>query len=475
MNSGNDFALSPGAAARSPLRGSTEYGWLDLAFVESWILDTTYSEDCFHLTYCHSHAPWRVRPLWRWHRPDRTDRLMATSRAAELLRKPGQSQRATFLDLFFDLVFVFALTRVTQRLLEDFTSEQRIVVSEAGQTLLLLLALWLVWVYTAGIADPYDPQRPEIQLLVVATMFGSMVMAVALPEAFGDRGLVFASAYLAIHIGRDLFFVLALRGHEARRRAARPLFWFGISAVPWMAGALFPEGVERGVLWTVAVTMDYTAVMLRWPTPGLGRLAAAEVPVVAEHLAERYQQFFIIALGEAILVIGLAFSGGGFGAGRAAAFVVAFASTVLLWRIYIYRAGTLLPAAIAAAPDPARIARSAASAHLPMVAGVVAIAVGHELVIEHPFGHTDPAWIAVILGGPALFLAGRALFEYAVFGRVSRNRVIGLLVLAVMAPAMVLLPPLVVAIAATVVLVGIAVSDSVRAWGHPPEQPSPPR
>ena len=87
--------------------------------------------------------------------------------------------------------------------------------------------------------------------------------------------------------------------------------------------------------------------------------------------------------------------------------------------------GSCWPAAIAAAPDPARLAVSAIYAHLVMVAGIVATAVGDELVIAHPLGHTQPAWVAVILGGPALFLAGRARFEYAVFGRVSRDRPIG--------------------------------------------------
>jgi low temperature requirement protein LtrA len=400
---------------------------------------------------------------------------MATSGAADLLRKPGQPQRATFLELFFDLVFIFALTRVTQRLVEDVTSQRRIVVSEAGQTLLLLLALWLVWALTASVTDLYDPQRSEVQLLVVATMFGSLVIAVALPEAFGGRGLVFASAYIAIHIGRSLFVFVTLRGDEARRRATRPLFWFALSAVPWIVGALFPEGPARGVLWTVAVAVDYAAATLRYPTPWLGRASESEIPVLAEHLSERYRQFFIVALGESILVIGLTFSGSGFETGRTAAFVVSFVTTVLLWRIYIYRAGELLPAATAVSPGPGRLAVSASYAHLIMVTGVVTVAVGEQLVIGHPFGHSDPAWVALIFGGPALFLVGRALFEYAVFGRVSRDRVIGVLALAATAPAMVLVPPLVVAIAATLVLAGIAVSDAARALGRPPEPPSPPR
>jgi low temperature requirement protein LtrA len=229
------------------------------------------------------------------------------------------------------------------------------------------------------------------------------------------------------------------------------------------------------VLWTLAVAVDYTAYALRYPLPGLGRTLTSELPNVAEHLAERYRQFFIIALGELILVTGLALRGTGFAADRTAAFVVSIATTVLFWRIYIYRAGEVSAAAIAAAPDPARRALSMSYAHLVMVAGVVVTAVGDELVIAHPFGHTKPAWIAVTLGGPALFLAGRAGFEYAVFARVSRDRPIGVLVLAVLTPAALLVPPLLAALAATAVLAGIAIADAARARGRPPEPPSPPR
>lgn len=121
--------------------------------------------------------------------------------------------------------------------------------------------------------------------------------------------------------------------------------------------------------------------------------------------------------------------------------------------------------AVAAARHPLRVAVSAIYAHPVMVAGIVAISVGAQLVIEHPFGHTQPAWVAVILGGPVLFLAGRAIFEYAVFGRVSRDCVAGVLVLAAISPATIFLPPVLVAAAAALVLAGIAVADAARARG----------
>ncbi|MFE9693472.1 low temperature requirement protein A [Micromonospora sp. NPDC005806] len=389
-----------------------------------------------------------------------------TGGAARVVRAP-EEPRATFLDLFLDLVFVFALLRLSQTLLEHLNW------SGAFQTLVLLLAAWRVWSASSEVADRFDPRRPAIQALVIGCMFGSMVLATAVPEAFGTHGMVFAGAYVAVQVGRALFLVIATRGDERQRPEMRVLFWFGVSAVPWLAGAAV-QGWPRVVLWALAVAMDYTVLRLGWPTPRLGRASAAEFSISGEFLAERHRQFFIIALGELILVTGLGLSGDGFEADRSTAAVVAFATTVLLWRIYIHRAGEVLGGAVAAAPDPLRVAVSAVYAHLVMVAGIVAISVGDELVIEHPFGHTPPAWVAVVLGGPALFLAGRAIFEYAVFGRVSRNRVAGVLVLAVISPATIFLPPVLVAAAAALVLAGIVVTDAARARRRPPQEPSPP-
>jgi low temperature requirement protein LtrA len=364
-------------------------------------------------------------------------------------------------------VFVLALTQLSRGLVQHLTW------TGAFQTLLLLLALWWVWGFTAGVTDRFDPQRPPIQLLVVASMLGSLLLAAAVPEAFSQQGPLFAGALVAINVGRSAFLVIVLRGQEAQRLWARHLVWFGVSAVPWIAGAVTHDST-RAALWAGAVAVDYTAAALRWPTPGLGRGTVSEFSPAGEHIAERYRQFFIIALGELIVVPGLAFSGSSFHADRTMALVVSFATTVLLWRIYIYRAGELFGTAVATARDPVRVVLAAAYSHLVMVAGIVVTAVGDELVIAHPSGHTHLAWIAVVFGGPGLFLAGRAIFEYAVFNRVSRNRWIGLLALAALTPVMLHSPPLIVAIAATAVLTGIAASDTARPRRRPPETPSPP-
>jgi low temperature requirement protein LtrA len=397
---------------------------------------------------------------------------MTEERGAELLRHGKTSPRATFLELFFDVVYVFALTRVSYRLVSAFTTNRRTLLPEVGQTLLLLLALWLVWSLTAWTTSRYDPQRPAIQLVVVGSMFGSMVMAVSLPEAFDTRGLSFVLGYILIQVGRPLFVVWAVRGHPQRQIATGLLVWSSISAVPWLIGALASNDA-RGVWWTLALLVDYGAAWLGWPLPRFGRAPASGWAITAEHLAERYQQFTIIAIGEMILITGLGFSGSEVGPVRWVALAIAFGTSVLLWRIYFYRAGTLLGDAVAASPRPARLAQSATYTHLVMVAGIVTTAVGYDLVITHPLGHTDPAWLLAIIGGPALFVVGRARFEYEVFGRVSPSRPAGLIALLVMAPAMLLVPPLAVGAATTLVLSGIAVADAVRARGRPAERPAP--
>ncbi|SCG74997.1 low temperature requirement protein A [Micromonospora inositola] len=390
---------------------------------------------------------------------------MTRNRSTGLLRSPGDPQQPAFLELFFDLAFVFALTQLSHGLIEDLSW------NGAFQTLVLLLAVWWVWSLTATIIDRLNPQRSAVQLLVIATMVGSLVMAVAVPDAFGDTGLIFAGAYVAIQVGRGVTLLVILRDDELRRAAVRILVWSLVSAAPWIIGAV-AEDAMRGALWALAVAVDYTAGLLRYPRPGLGPSPEWQGTVAGEHLAERYRQVFIIALGEDILVTGLALSSRGFAADRTMAFLVSIATTVLVWRIYLHRAGASLAEAIAAAPAPRRLARSALMAHLLMVAGIMVTAVGDELLVAHPFGHTQPSSIAVILGGPALFVLGRATFEYAVFGRVSRDRPIGLLVLAALAPATLLGPPLLAALASTAVLAGIAVTDAVRDWER---QPAPPR
>jgi low temperature requirement protein LtrA len=162
------------------------------------------------------------------------------------------------------------------------------------------------------------------------------------------------------------------------------LLWFAVSAVPSIVGAIV-SSPTRVALWILALAIDYTGTILFYPAPWTGPMRL-QWPVVPEHSAERYRQFFIIALGELVLIAGTTYGGNYFGyGGRTAAFVVSFISTVLLWQIYTHRTGDMLPGAIATASDPYRVIRRALDPHLLMVVGILSISAGYELVIQHPF------------------------------------------------------------------------------------------
>src|SRR5215212_6406836 len=151
-----------------------------------------------------------------------------------LRREAAVEQRTTTLELFYDLVFVFAVTQVSHLLLGHLTWEG------AGQAALVLLVVWWSWNYTTWVTNELDPDAIAVRLLLIGLMLASFLMAIAIPEAFGERGLLFAGAYVAIQLGRHLFltFVAARPGSVERTRAGRILIWFVVAGVFWIAGGL---------------------------------------------------------------------------------------------------------------------------------------------------------------------------------------------------------------------------------------------
>jgi len=376
--------------------------------------------------------------------------------SAGMLRARGERrQRVTFMELFFDLVYVVAVTQLSQRLLEHLN------VHGALQTLLLLLAVWSAWIYTAWITNWFDPDHPTIRLMLLGTMLVSLIMSATLPAAFGERGLLFAGAFVAIQVGRNLF-VVAVLGSEPklRRNFQRILAWLVAGGMIWLVGGL-AQGPAREALWIAAVIVDYTGPILGFFTPGLGRSETTEWTITGAHLAERCNLFLIVALGESILVTGATFGRQEFSALALAALAVAFLGSVALWWIYFDRAAEASSEVIATSVDPGRLGRSAYTYfHLPMVAGIIVTAVGDELTIAQPVGPASAVTIVVVLSGPALFLAGHALFKWAVFGHVSVPRVLAIIALAALGPVGLIVAPLTLASAAVLVLAGVAAWDT---------------
>src|SRR5919202_2363121 len=209
------------------------------------------------------------------------------------------SQRASTLELFYDLVFVFAITQVSHLLLEHLTW------AGAGQALIVLLAVWWSWNYTTWTTNELDTETIPVRLLMLALMLASLLMAVAIPQAFGDRALLFVGSYVVIQVGRHTFltFAAAEPGTIERERAGRILTWFVAAGVFWFAGA-FVDGPARVAFWLVALALDYGGPLVTFRIPGLPRVAPEAWSVGTEHFTERFGLFIILARGESIVITG---------------------------------------------------------------------------------------------------------------------------------------------------------------------------
>ncbi|WP_158630888.1 low temperature requirement protein A [Micromonospora inaquosa] len=382
---------------------------------------------------------------------------MTSSPLPRILRRRGEPAYPTFLELFFDLVYIFLFSRLAVELAHDLT------VRGAAQAAVLLLAAWWVWVLTAWLTDLFNPRLPIIQATVLLVMFGTLLMAIATPYAFADHGWLFVAAYFGIHLVRDAVLIPGTRVNPPiQARSIRVFFWFGVTAVPWVAGA-FADGTTRLALWSLAAAIDLGSARLGWPTPRLGRTELASQIFTGAHLSERHREIFIIALGELILSIGIGLAGSGFEPGPVAASAVAFASAVLLFQLYFQRARQILADPGVMVVERVRPGTSTSYSHLVMTAGVVAVSASISLVIERPSGSASGALVAVVLGGPALFLVGSCLFDAVLTGRVLWSRALGVVALCALAPAATLLPPLGVLVAANLVLLLILVGGALAA------------
>ncbi|MFI6063945.1 low temperature requirement protein A [Micromonospora sp. NPDC051227] len=370
---------------------------------------------------------------------------MTTRGNAALVRRLEGSTRATLLELLFDVVFVAALALTSTLLTEEHSW------SGNAKVLLMLTAIWWTWSLTATTTEFYDPQQRPIQAILMIAMVGSVGMAVALPMITTGHLLLFVVSYVGTHLIRCIILVSALhrQGHwTARARATRFLFWFTVSGVFWIAGALVYA--PNWALWTIAITIDLVASAARYPTPRLGQVPIAQYKRITGHLGERYQQFVILALGDIILLPTLQVSRSELDPFRIAALLGAFATMLLLWQIYAFRAGELLTAT---GDNMCRPARLAPYTHLLLLAGVVATAASFEMVVAHPTGTTPVRLLVLIIGGPALFVLGRVVFTMLVSALVPWRRVAWLILPLLILPWAGGWPPLLVS---AIMLLGLA-------------------
>jgi low temperature requirement protein LtrA len=377
-------------------------------------------------------------------------------RARHLRQHEGEEQRATNLELFFDLVFVFAITQLSHLL------EVHLTPTGAAKTGFLLLVVWWGWTYTTWMTNFFDPDAITVRLVLIASMLASLLMAIAIPEAFGERALLFAAGYTGLQVIRNGFVLWATDPRWAQHRTFEGVaIWSVAVGVLWIAGALADDWARLG-LWSLALAIDYAGPFARYWVPGRGRVSIEEWEVETAHFAERFQLFIIIALGESIVVTGATTSQLELTPARVIAFAIAFLGTAALWWLYFDFVATLAERALERAERRTLLARDAYTyLHIAIIAGILLSAVGDEIVIAHPTDELSAAELAVVVGGPAVYLLGQAAVRLRVTGKISLRRIGGALACFLIAPTGAFAPALVVAGALLAVLIGVIVADQV--------------
>ncbi|MFD1715766.1 low temperature requirement protein A [Amnibacterium flavum] len=376
-----------------------------------------------------------------------------------------ESHRVTFVELFFDLVFVFAITQLSHSLITHPD------LPTLGETLLLTVALWWMWINTAWVTNWLHPDHPMVRGLLFAIMLFALVLATAIPEAFGDKALVFAGCYVIIELGRSVFAIVALRRDSPTNAMnfVRIGTWIAVCGVLWIAGALLPE--QRILLWVAAVALYSAGPITRFWTPGIGATPLEVWRISGEHIAERAALALIIVLGESIIVTGTAFGETSVGIESASAFGAAFASTILMWLLYFNHREQGASEYIAGARETGPIARlSYTYIHVLLVIGILLTAVADELVLLHPLGEHgaeghgeaigSTPWVAgLICGASAIYLLGNALFTRSVGGPWALSHLLGVLALILLFAFHPLLAPLAVNWLSNLVLLVVVLAD----------------
>jgi len=341
--------------------------------------------------------------------------------ARKLLRsREGQdAHRVTFVELFFDLVFVFAITQVSHALIAHQDVET------LAETAVIMMAIWWVWVFTTWLVNWLDPDTGPVRALLFTLMLLGLLLASAIPEAFGEKALLFASCLTAMRVGQALFGVVVFRGPRPDNSLnfVRIAIWATTTGAIWIVGALVPE--HQLLIWAGAMLVELAGPRSRFWVPGLGRTPVEVWDISGEHMAERVSLFLIIVLGESIIVTGDAFADLPLEPAYVLAFLAALASTILMWFLYFNhgQGGGSDYIAHRDAADRGLVAQVAYT-YTPvlLVLGVVLTAVADEIVLLHPEGdgghggsHGTDLWAAgIVAGGSAVYLLGNLLFKRAV-------------------------------------------------------------
>jgi low temperature requirement protein LtrA len=361
-------------------------------------------------------------------------------------------KRVSFGELFFDLVFVFAVTQISALLHDDYSA------AGVGRALIVFVPLYWGWVGMTIHANTHDVENPVDRLGVFAAGLVSLFMALAIPEAYGDRGLLFGASYLVLRL---ILAALVFRG--TYRSIPVNSFSVGVCVTgPLLLAGGLVDGPARTWLWAAGGAVDLLV-------PWLIRRRLATIHFDTAHLPERFGLFIIIALGESVVAAGLMAAPEATPA-QLTAVGLGWVVACGLWWVYFHFAGNAIRHALAVTPSLTEVVRPVlAYGHLLFIAGIVGVAVGLAEVVAHPGDHLPTGMAALLCGGAALYLAAFGYTRWRMFRTLSPTRLgaagvcLLLLPLAVTAPGVVTLGALAAVLIALNLLEAWVVSQRRRA------------
>ncbi|MEA2149888.1 MAG: hypothetical protein QOD69_1718 [Solirubrobacteraceae bacterium] len=381
----------------------------------------------------------------------------AGSRTHRLTAVAREEETVTPLELFFDLVFVLALTQCTALMSADPTW------SGLAKGVLVLGVLWWCWVGYAWLTSVVDPEEGAVRLVIFAAMAGLLVAGLCVPEAFGDAALIFALAYGFVRVAHIALFWLASRGDPLFRKSVLGLAISTAIGVGLLVAASFADGLAQGGLWAVALALD---------AGGPYFFGSDGWKLAPHHFAERHGLIIIIALGESIVAVGVG-AGEQVDLGIAAAAAVGTAVAAALWWLYFdivaIVAGRRLASAEVGRVQNEMARDSYSYVHFPMVAGIVLVALGMKKTLGHVGDPLKLEPATALLGGAALYLWAHVAFRYRHIQTINTRRLVLGVLLCAFVPVAVEIPALAtIAILAAALVVLIVVET--RSYGDARER-----